>query len=225
MALLQNVSSLYSATASSHSFALTLGSGVARKVVIAIGLESIVVTISNVAYNGAAATQIDEQFLSPARMSLWYVDVPNGTEAGTYDVTYTTSDSISTTAAAWQLVGAATGAAEDSDYDTETDGGGATVSIPALTVTAGSIVLSAVITSAVTGTWSGVTGVTERWEGGSGHDLAAGEAEQAGAGSVPVTWTYSSTAGAKVALACSIAAAASGLTAGARATLDDEGSL
>lgn len=214
----QNTSTPYSSTGSGdHTMALTLGSGTYRKVVIFIGTEQSggTFTPTVVRYNGNDATvRVDQAVGSAQRCWLYEYDVPDALGAGSYNVTYTTTTSSDHTAMAWQTVGSATGAPEDTDSGTTAAGVSATVSGAGMTVTAGSLTLVGVLAQNADATWSSYTGgITERVENDEAEfTTASADGVQAGAGSITPTATASNITGAKVLVAMSIAAAAVGPT-------------
>lgn len=198
-----------SGSPTSHTFDLTIPSGTGRKVCIALYSEG-GYTFSLVKYNGSAATVIGTMNDGTYELDFYYYDVPDALGAGTYAVTYTSSTGTNGTEAfAWCLVAAKTGAVE-AYQKVYQDNSSATVTIPNLTVTAGSYTLSVEFNSAASPTSTQV-GTTERWDQTNTRAdcrMAGGDAAQAGAGTVSVVYTNSSTSTNKSAMAISVAAAA-----------------
>lgn len=193
-------------TGTSHSYALTLGAGVNRKVVIALVTELYTVVYSNVAYNGVAATVRVNAGGTGRRITLYEVDVPDATGVGSYNVTYDTDVNLEHTGMAWQSVNSATGAPEATDSGTANNTV-AIVSGAGMTVTAGSLTVAVAMSASPAITWDSYGGgIAERTENNeTNYTSTSADGVQAGAGSITFSATASGAAGDKVIVALSIA--------------------
>src|SRR3990167_2144098 len=151
-------------TGTSHSYALTLGAGTNRKVVIALITENFSVVYSNVAYNGTSGTVRVNVGGPGRRCTMYEVDVPDATGAGSYNVTYDTDVNLEHTSMAWQSVNSAVGAPEATDSGTANNTT-ATVSGAGMTVTAGALTVCVVMSASPLVTWDSYGGnLVERAE-------------------------------------------------------------
>jgi len=199
----------------SHSFSITLGAGVARKLVVTIGRESTAGSVSALTFDGTsfvANAAIAFQHPTNSQMNLgqyWY-DIPDAKGTGSYTIAFTTGASISLVSAQAVIAdGMATGTAEATQTASAVDGVAA-VGPVSVTATTDAVLIAGAAGSFTTPTiaWSG--DVTERSEStNSGYRAGYADAADVASGSRTATATYSNTAsGDKIIVLGSYAAAA-----------------
>jgi hypothetical protein len=202
------------ASQTTHTLPVTIGSGTSRKLIIA-GLREASQTFTALTFDGTSvfadiAVDRTHSTTSIVYGGLWFHDIPDAKGAGSYNIVMTTSaGTTNVTLYAWELTGAATGVPEDADFAETVTTQTATIT---LDCSDGASITSALVGASASSThsWSGnVTETTELNE--ANYTTSVAEGTSSGAGSRTSVSTLSAT-GVSVQLSVSVAPAAVGPT-------------
>lgn len=192
------------AASASLTVSLTLGSGVNRKLVVAIASETSI-ALNALTYDGTTllANLVRDEVNALARSRLYYYDIPDAKGAGSYNVVATFASSTSQyTMYCWQLQNAATGAPEANTGANNATGNSISTS---LTASASADVIG-LFTTSETGSpvWS--SPMTLRQAGGEANYRSLAADTTASGGSVTIAVTGDSSGVARSIVALSVAA-------------------
>ncbi len=197
-----------------HPLTAVIGTGTGRRYVIFANREA-GLAVTGATFNGQAMTQRlavtnpgDAACISYA----FDYEIPDGLADGNYDVVVTTTNATTEiTLDAWEVTGAITGAPEVATSNTANNA--ATTVAVAPVVTAGSVSLASVMSGSGTPTANWSADITEEPTGqhnAASYSVCVASKQQAGAATLNVTATMSSSAGFKNLLFLSYAAGPTG---------------
>ena len=185
--------------------------GPLRKAVAWVAVDN-TATLSSMTFNGAAMTLVVSK-VNTSNASIqayqYRYDIPDALAEGTYDVVATMSASTpnNVTIGGCQLLGAALGAAEDTDTFERADTEAAALEV-ILSCTVGAAIVAVAQNGSAVPTWAWTNAVTERNDNDeSNYSSTSADDVQGAAGDKTVTATSSSTSGQRVLVAASYAAA------------------